>query len=47
MLRNYVAAAQRNLVRNRAYAAINLLGLALGYTAAMLIALSRSKYQMQ
>ena len=39
MLRNYLAAALRNLVRNRAYAAINLLGLALGYTAAILIAL--------
>ena len=39
MLRNYVAAALQNLVRNRAYAAINLLGLALGYTAAILIAL--------
>jgi putative ABC transport system permease protein len=39
MLGNYVVAALRNLVRNRAYAAINLLGLALGYTAAILIAL--------
>jgi putative ABC transport system permease protein len=39
MLKNYIAAALRNLVRNRAYAAINLLGLALGYTAAILIAL--------
>ena len=39
MVRNYIAAALRNLVRNRAYAAINLLGLALGYTAAILIAL--------
>jgi len=39
MLRNYFAAALRNLLRSRAYAAINLLGLALGFAAAMLIAL--------
>ena len=39
MLRNYFVAALRNLLRNRAYAAINLCGLALGFTAAILIAL--------
>ncbi len=39
MLRNYLAAAIRNLLRNRAYAVINLCGLALGFTAAILIAL--------
>lgn len=39
MWRNYLAAALHNLFRNRAYAAINILGLAIGFTAAMLIAL--------
>src|SRR6185369_261448 len=39
MWRNYLAAALHNLFRNRAYAAINLLGLATGFTAAILIAL--------
>jgi putative ABC transport system permease protein len=39
VLRNYFAAAVRNLFRNRAYAAINLFGLALGFTVAILIAL--------
>jgi putative ABC transport system permease protein len=39
MLRSYIAAALRNLLRSRAYAAINLLCLALGFAAAMLIAL--------
>src|SRR5688500_5617885 len=39
MLRNYLAAALRNLFRNRAYAAINIFGLALGFAAAILIAL--------
>src|ERR1700684_454539 len=39
MFRNYMAAALRNLVRNRFYAAINILGLALGISAALLIAL--------
>lgn len=39
MFANYLSAALRNLLRNRAYAAINLLGLALGFTAAILIAL--------
>jgi putative ABC transport system permease protein len=36
---NYLAAALRNLLRNRTHAAINLLGLALGFAAALLIAL--------
>jgi putative ABC transport system permease protein len=39
MLRNYLAAALRNLLRNRAYTLINLFGLSLGFTAAILIAL--------
>jgi putative ABC transport system permease protein len=39
MLRNYLAAALRNLWRNGAYAAINILGLALGFAATILIAL--------
>ena len=38
MFRNYLAAALRNLVRNRLYAAINIIGLALGFAAAFLIA---------
>lgn len=39
MLRNYFAAAIRNLFRDRAYAAINICGLALGFSAVLLIAL--------
>src|SRR5258705_2052 len=39
MLRNYFASAMRGLIRNRAYAAINIGGLALGFAAAILIAL--------
>ena len=39
MWRNYLAAALHNLFRNRAYAAINILGLALGFTAAILVGL--------
>jgi hypothetical protein len=39
MFRNYLAAALRNLVRNRLYAAINIIGLAVGFAAALLIAL--------
>jgi putative ABC transport system permease protein len=39
MFRNYLAAALRNLVRNRLYAAINVIGLAVGFAAALLIAL--------
>src|SRR5690606_29722920 len=39
MLGSYFAAAIRNLLRNRAYTLINLLGLVLGFTAAILIAL--------
>jgi putative ABC transport system permease protein len=39
MWRNYFAAAIRNLFRDRAYAAINMFGLALGFTAVLLIAL--------
>lgn len=39
MWRNYLAAALHNLFRDRAYAAINVFGLALGFTAAILIGL--------
>jgi len=39
MFRNYLAAALRNLVRNKLYAAINVIGLTVGFTAALLIAL--------
>lgn len=38
MFRNYLAAALRNLVRNRLYATINVVGLAVGFAAAVLIA---------
>ena len=39
MLRNYLAAALRNLVRNRLYAAISIVGLAVGMAAAILAGL--------
>jgi putative ABC transport system permease protein len=39
MFRNYLAAALRNAVRNRLYAAINIAGLSVGLAAALLIAL--------
>jgi putative ABC transport system permease protein len=39
VLENYLAAALRNLLRNRTHAAINLFGLALGFAAVLLIAL--------
>lgn len=39
MFKNYLAAALRNLVRNRLYAVINIAGLAVGFAAALLIAL--------
>ena len=39
MLSNYLAAAIRNLLRNWTHASINLFGLALGFAAALLIAL--------
>jgi putative ABC transport system permease protein len=38
MFRNYFAAALRNLARNRLYAVINVLGLAVGFSAAILVA---------
>jgi putative ABC transport system permease protein len=38
MLANYLAAALRNMVRNKLYAAINIVGLTVGFTAALLIA---------
>src|SRR5687767_4938504 len=39
MFRNYLSAALRNLVRNRLFAAINIIGLAVGFAAALVIAL--------
>ena len=39
MFRNYLAAALRNLVRNRLYTAINIVGLTVAFAAALLIAL--------
>jgi putative ABC transport system permease protein len=39
VLKNYLAAALRNLFRDRAYAAINIFGLALGFAATILIGL--------
>ncbi len=39
MLRNYLAAALRNLLRDRLYAVINVAGLGVGFAAALLIAL--------
>jgi putative ABC transport system permease protein len=39
MFRNYLAAALRNLTRNRLYAGINIIGLAVGFAAAILIGL--------
>jgi putative ABC transport system permease protein len=39
MFRNYLMAALRNLARSRLYAAINIVGLAVGLCAALLIAL--------
>lgn len=39
MFRNYVAAALRNLARNRLYAAINVIGLSVGFATALLIGL--------
>ena len=39
MFRNYLAAALRNLARNRLYAALNIVGLGVGFAAAILIAL--------
>jgi putative ABC transport system permease protein len=39
MLRHYLIAALRNLRRNKLYAAINIVGLAVGFAAAILISL--------
>ena len=39
MFRNYLMAALRNLARNRLYSGINIIGLAVGFCAALLIAL--------
>ena len=37
MLRNYLAAALSNLSRNRLYAGVTIVGLAIGFAAALLI----------
>ena len=39
MLRHYITAALRNLARNKLYSIINVVGLAVGFAAATLIAL--------
>src|SRR5262249_50894966 len=39
MFRNYLAAALQNLVRNKFFATVNILGLAIGFAAAILIGL--------
>jgi putative ABC transport system permease protein len=39
MFGSYVSAAVGNLVRNRLYAAISIIGLSIGFTAAILIGL--------
>src|ERR1700722_13196347 len=39
MYRNYMVAALRNLARNRLYAGINIVGLSVGFTAAIVMAL--------
>src|SRR5665213_946719 len=39
MFRNYLAAALRNLARNRLYAGVTIVGLSVGFAAALLIAL--------
>ena len=39
MFRNYLAAAVRNLARNKLYAGVTILGLAVGFAAALLIGL--------
>jgi putative ABC transport system permease protein len=39
VFRNYLMAALRNLARNRLYAGINIVGLSVGFTAAILMAL--------
>src|ERR1051326_6624798 len=37
MIKNYLLIAWRNMIRNRVYAAVNVLGLALGITCCILI----------
>jgi len=39
MFRNYLSAALRNLERNSLYAGVSIFGLAIGFAAALLIAL--------
>jgi putative ABC transport system permease protein len=39
VFRSYLMAALRNLARNRLYAGINIVGLSVGFTAAILMAL--------
>jgi len=48
MLRNYLVTALRNLERNRLYAAISILGLAVAFAAAMLVGLYvRDEYSFE
>jgi putative ABC transport system permease protein len=39
MFRNYLSAALRNIARNRLYAAVNIVGLSIGFAAAIFIGL--------
>ena len=39
MFRNYLMASMRNLARNRHYTGFNIVGLTVGFTAAILMAL--------
>ena len=39
MLRNYMLIAWRNLLKNKVFSAINIFGLAMGFTCCMLITL--------
>jgi len=41
MIRNYLTTALRNLTRNKLVAAINVIGLAVGFAAALLVARAR------
>ena len=39
MFKNYLSAALRNLLRNKSYVGVNIVGLSIGFAAALLIAL--------
>jgi putative ABC transport system permease protein len=48
MFSNYLAAALRNLARNRLYAGIDIIGLAVGFAAAILMGLFvRDEFTLQ